>query len=84
MTAPFQSLTSLNQVHHALHKNTHVTRENAKPIIIMFFLLSFHHIKSPDFLAKFMTGKGKFLFKMKPLRCWSANSKISYRSIQEF
>ena len=46
MTAPFQNLNSLNQVRHAFPKDIHVTRENAKPIIIFFSLLSLHHIVS--------------------------------------
>ena len=55
MTAPFQNLNSLNQVHHVFPKDIHVTRESIKPIITVFSLLSFHHIICPDFLAKFKT-----------------------------
>ena len=46
MTAPFQNLNSLNQVHRAFPKDIHVTRENAKAIIILLSLLSLHRIIS--------------------------------------
>jgi len=65
MTSPFQNLKSLNQVHHAFPKDIHVTRESAKPIIILFSLLSFHLIIRPGFLATFKTWKGEFYIQNK-------------------
>jgi hypothetical protein len=65
ITAPFQNLTSLNHVHLDFPEDIHVTHENAKPIIILFSLLSFHLIIRPDFLAKFKTWKEDFYIQNK-------------------
>jgi hypothetical protein len=46
MSSSFQNLNSLNQVHRAFPNNIHETRDNAKPIIILFPLLSLHRIIS--------------------------------------
>ena len=66
MTAPFQNLNSLYQVHHAFPKDIYVTRKSAKLINIMFSLLSTHPIIRPDFLAKFKTWKDEFYIQNKP------------------
>jgi hypothetical protein len=65
MTTPFQNLTYSTKFAMLHHKDLHVTHKNAKPIIILFSLLSFHHIKRPDFLATFNTWKGEFYIKNK-------------------
>jgi hypothetical protein len=65
ITAPFQNLTPLNQVHLAFPEDIHVTHENAKPTIILFSLLSFHRIIRPDFLTKFKAWKEEFCIQNK-------------------
>lgn len=47
------------------HKDIHITYDNAKPIIILFSLLSLHHIMRPDFLEKFKTYKDDFYIQNK-------------------